>query len=82
LDGIPSATGRWGGSGKPENAIEENPQFVDAANGDFRPRNPNVLRGGKPDIADNATEMGAVLQEHQFDRRAKVVNFGRLQIIR
>ncbi|KPL25544.1 MAG: hypothetical protein AMJ75_00640 [Phycisphaerae bacterium SM1_79] len=82
LDGIPSATGRWGGSGKPENAIEENPQFVDAANGDFRPRNPNVLRGGKPDIADNATEMGAVLQEHQFDRRAKAVNFGRLQIIR
>jgi hypothetical protein len=82
LDGAPSATGRWGGSGKPENAIEENPQFVDTVNGNFRPKNPNVLRGGKPDIADNPTEMGAVLQKYQFARRAKAFNLGRLQIMR
>ena len=81
-DGAPSASGRWGGSGKPEHAIEEDPDFIDAANGNFRPRNPNVLRGGKPDIADNATEMGAVLQKYQFARRAKAANFGRLQIVR
>jgi len=82
IDGPPSASGRWGGGGKPENAIEANPQFVDAANGNFRPRNPNVLRGGRRGIASNAREMGAVLQEYQFDRRAKAANFGRLQIIR
>ena len=82
VDGAPSASDRWGGSGKPEHAIEENPQFVDASNGNFRPRNQNVLRGGKPDIADNTTEIGAVLQEYQFTQRAKAVNLGRLQIIR
>lgn len=82
IDGPPSASGRWGGGGKPENTIEADPQFVDAPNGNFRSRNPNVLRGGKRDIAGNATEIGAVLQKHQFDRRMKAANFGRLQIIR
>jgi hypothetical protein len=82
IDGVPVASDRWGGGGKPENAIEENPQFVDAVNGNFRPRSPNVLRGGKPDIADNATEMGAVLQKYQFASRAKGTNLGRLQVIR
>jgi hypothetical protein len=82
IDGAPSASGRWGGGGKPENAMEENPQFVDAASGNFRPRNPNVLRGGKPDVADNATEMGAFLQKYQFAQRAKMANLGRLQTMR
>lgn len=82
VDGTPAASDRWGGSGKPEHATEENPQFVDVANGNFRPRNPNVLRGGKPDIADNATEMGAFLQKYQFARRARMANLGRLQTIR
>jgi hypothetical protein len=82
IDGAPSASGRWGGTGLPEHAIEQNPQFVDADNGDFRPRNPSVLRGGKPDMADNAAQMGAILQEYQFVRRAKVANLSRLQIIR
>jgi len=82
LDGTPSTSGRWGGDGKPEHAIEEDPDLIDAANGNFRPRKPNVLRGGKPDIAGNATEMGAVLQEYEFARRAKAANLGRLQIIR
>jgi len=82
IDGAPVASGRWGGTGLPEHSIEQDPQFVDADNGDFRPRNPNVLRGGKPDIADNETEMGAVLQKYQFARRAKAANPGRLQIMR
>lgn len=82
IDGVPVASDRWGGGGKPKNAIEENPEFVDAVSGNFRLRNPNVLRGGKPDIADNATEMGAVLQKYQFASRAKEANPGRLQIIR
>lgn len=82
LDGAPSASGRWGGDGKPEHAIEEDPDLIDAANGNFRPRKPNVLRGGKPDIAGNTTEMGAVLQEYEFARRAKAANLGRMQIIR
>ncbi|GAF84807.1 unnamed protein product, partial [marine sediment metagenome] len=82
IDGAPAASDRWGGTGLPEHSIEQDPQFVDVANGDYRPRNPNVLRGGKPDIADNSPQMGAVLQEYQFARRAKAANLGRLQIIR
>jgi hypothetical protein len=82
VGGAPAAPVRWGGTGLPEHSIEQDPQIVDAANGDFRPRNPNVLRGGKPDIADNSPQMGAVLQKYQFARRAKAANLGRLQIIR
>jgi hypothetical protein len=82
IDGAPVASGRWGGTGLPEHSIEQDPQFVDAANGDFRSRNQYVLRGGKPDIAENETEMGAILQKYQFARRAKAVNPGRLQIMR
>jgi hypothetical protein len=82
IDGAPAAADRWGNIGIGANSIEQDPQFVDAANGDFRPRNPNVLRGGKPDIADNVTEIGVVLQKYRFARRAKAANLGRLQIIR
>jgi hypothetical protein len=64
------------------NDINVDPQFVDAGNGDFRPRNPAVLRGGKPDIADNPTQMGVVQQKYQFAERAKTTNRARLQIIR
>jgi len=62
--------------------IEEDPQFVDAANGDFRPRNPAVLRGGKPDISGNPTQMGAILQKYQFGDRERIANMARLRIIR
>lgn len=82
IDGAPAASDRWGGSGKPEHAIEEDPDFMDAANGNFRPRNPNVLRGGRPDIVNNVTQMGAIMQKYQFARRAKAANLGRLQIVR
>lgn len=64
------------------NCIEANPQFVDAASGDFRPRNPAVLRGGKPDINGNPTQMGAILQKYQFGDRERIANMARLRIIR
>lgn len=82
LDGAPAATGRWGEDGKPANAIEVDPQFVDGDSGDFRARETKVLRGGRSDIAGNVTMMGAVLQKYQFERRAKTANLGRLQIMR
>lgn len=82
LDGAPAASGRWGEEDKPANAIEVDPQFVDVDSGDFRLREPKVLRGGRRDIAGNVTQMGAVLQKYQFDRRAKTANLGRLQIMR
>ncbi len=63
-------------------SISADPQFVDADNGDFRPRNPAVLRGGKPDINGNPTQIGAVLQGYQFAKRARTANLGRLQIFR
>ena len=65
-----------------QNSITEDPQFVDAANGDFRPRNPAVLRGGKPDISGNPTQMGAILQKYQFGDRERIANMARLRIIR
>lgn len=36
LDGAPVAANRWGEQGIGPNSIEADPQFVDAANGDFR----------------------------------------------
>ncbi len=57
-------------------------QFSNAANGDFRPRNPLVLRGGMPDFADNPGQIGAVQGKYQFISKAKGTNFGRLAIIR
>ena len=82
LDGAPAASGRWGEEDKPANDIEVDPQFVDVDSGDFRTRETKVLRGGRRDIAGNVTQMGAVLQKYQFDRRAKTANLGRLQIMR
>jgi hypothetical protein len=58
------------------------PQFADAANGNFRPRNPLVLRGGMPDITDNPTQIGAIQSKYQFISKARAVNLGRLAIIR
>ena len=63
-------------------SVEADPDFVDAANGDFRVRNPIVLRGGKPDAEGNATQMGAIGQEYQFAARARMVNPGRAGIIK
>lgn len=58
------------------------PQFADAANGNFRPRNPLVLRGGMPDITGNPTQIGAVKGRYQFISKARAANIGRLSIFR
>ncbi|MHC4459928.1 MAG: right-handed parallel beta-helix repeat-containing protein [Planctomycetota bacterium] len=63
-------------------SIEQDPQFVDGANGDFRPRNPAVLRGGKSDISGNSAEMGAILQKYQFGDRERITNMARFRIVR
>jgi hypothetical protein len=59
-----------------------NPLFVNPSIYDFRPRNPLVLRSGMPDFADNPTQIGAILQQYQFHKKARTVNFGRLSIFR
>jgi hypothetical protein len=64
------------------NSIEAEPNFVNAAGGDFRPRNPQVLRGGEPDVAGTVTQMGAKIQRYEFAQRGRMVNFARLGIIR
>jgi hypothetical protein len=65
-----------------DNSVEVDPDFADAAGGDFRPRNPSVLRGGQKDVVGNPTQTGAILQGYQFTKRARTANLGRLGIIR
>jgi hypothetical protein len=59
LQDADSINPNWVNKGIGQNSIEEMPLFVDADNFDFRPRNPNVITGGKP-INGVATYMGAV----------------------
>lgn len=66
----------------PNSLKDVDPQFIDAANGDFRPRNPDAIRKGKPDIHGNSTSMGAVLEPADTVVRATMANLGRLRIIR
>lgn len=61
---------------------DTDPEIVDVTNGVFRPLNPAVLRGGRPDIAGNPGQIGMVIQKYQFTQRARQVNRGRLAIIR
>ena len=61
--------------------IEADPMFVDAANNDFRPRNPAAITGGKP-VDGVATYIGAVGAKHNFKSNARTANFGRLSITR
>jgi hypothetical protein len=63
-------------------SIEVDPEFVNPGGGDFRPRNPLVLRGGQPDVAGNPTQMGMIIQRYQFAQRARMVNLGRIGIIK
>lgn len=65
-----------------DHSIEAAPEFVDAANGDFRARNKLVLRGGEPDVTGRVTQMGAILQRYQFAQRGRMANFARLGIIK
>lgn len=63
-------------------SLEVNPQFVDAPSGDFRPRNTKILRGGMTILERDAEHMGAILQRNELAIRARMVNLGRLGIIR
>jgi len=65
-----------------ENALNVDPQFMNPAGNDFRPRNPLVLRGGKPDFAGNPAQIGAILQKYQFANRSRAANPGRLSIFK
>lgn len=65
-----------------DNSVEADPEFVGVGSGDFRPRNPLVLRGGQEDVAGNLGQMGAILQRYQFGQRGRTVNLARLGIIR
>ncbi len=67
---------------KGAHSVEVDPDFVDAANGDFRVRNPLLLRGGRPGPDGRAAVIGAIGQEYQFAARARMVNQGRAGIIR
>ena len=64
--------------GKGKHSVQVDPDFVDAANGDFRARNPLLLRGGKPGPDGRAAVIGAIGQEYQFAARARMVNQGRV----
>jgi hypothetical protein len=75
------ANPNWVYPEKGEHDIEADPMFVDAANGDFRPRNPAVITGGRP-VDGIATYMGAVPPKHNFKSNARAANFGRLATIR
>ncbi|MBU1259994.1 MAG: hypothetical protein KKE31_01490 [Planctomycetes bacterium] len=65
-----------------ENGLNVNPQFANAAGNDFRPTNPAVLRGGRPDFAGNPSQIGAILQKYQFIKRWQAANPGRLSIFK
>ena len=85
-DGTPLTVGSHG-SGyevpvKGKHSVEVDPDFVDAANGDFRARNPVLLRGGRPGPDGRAAVIGAIGQEYQFAERARVMNPGRAGIVR
>lgn len=65
-----------------QNGLNVNPQFADAANNDFRSRNPLVLRGGMPNLSDNTTQIGAIMQKYQFANRGQYANPGRISIFK
>ena len=85
-DGTPLTVG-GNGSGyevpvKGSHSVQVDPDFVDAANGDFRVRNPLVLRGGRPGSNGKATVIGAIGQEYRFAERGRMMNPGRMTILR
>ena len=63
-------------------SLEVNPQFVDAVNGDFRLCNTQVLRGGISVLGGSTVHIGAIMQENLLAIRGRMVNLGRLGIIR
>ena len=85
-DGTPLTVGSHGSGYEAPvlgaHSVQVDPDFVDAANSDFRVRNPVVLRGGRPGPDGRAAVIGAIGQEYQFAERARVMNAGRAGIIR
>jgi len=65
-----------------ENGLNINPQFADAANGDYRILNPAALRGGIPDFLGDNSQIGAVLQKYQFSNCAQTFNPARMSIFK
>lgn len=65
-----------------EHTLQENPMFVNPSAGDFRSRNRNVLRGGRPDAGRRSVAMGAMFWPSRQVGRGRTSNFGRMQIQR
>jgi hypothetical protein len=86
-DGAPlTATGNgYAGGELPiegPHSLEADPEFANAGSYDLRPRSAAVLRGGRPGPDGTATVIGAIGQAYRFDRRARMVNAGRMGILR
>ncbi len=60
------------------NSIEVDPMLTS----DYRPKIPQVLRGGKADIYGHVSQIGAVLSEHQFKSNSAISNQGRMRIFK
>jgi hypothetical protein len=63
-------------------SVEADPDFVNAAGHNLRPRNPKVLRGGRADVEGSANQIGAVVQAYEFARRARMANAGRTGVVK
>jgi hypothetical protein len=72
----------WPNTKDPKKTIEEDPEFVDVSSKDFRPLNPNVLKGGRMDIAGNSMQIGAMVQGYQFANTGKMTNMARMRVFR
>ena len=60
------------------NTIDVDPD-LDA---NYRPRNPQVLRGGPAMLSDGRSQLGAIKQKYQFPQKGRLVNHGRLGILK
>ncbi|HPD47912.1 MAG TPA: right-handed parallel beta-helix repeat-containing protein [Anaerohalosphaeraceae bacterium] len=86
-DGTPAAmTGTsYAGAEAPdagEHSVGADPDFANAAGYDLRPRNPAVLRGGRPQPDGTAPVIGAIGQKYVFPERGRMVNAGRAGVMR
>ena len=50
--------------------------------GNYRARNPQVLRGGPAMLSNGRSQLGAIKQKYQFPQKGRTVNHGRLGILR
>ncbi len=68
--------------GVTKNNLEVDPDCVDVANDDFRPRNPMVLHGGFSGLSGKPAQIGAIVQGYQFTGSGRMVKMARLGITR